>query len=193
MCEMSVAELRERIELNKAKLAQEVEFKRDTNLAKKEREANNLMEDSDKIAQARIKRKQVADDKRNQSARDAEIREQAKFHAREKGLREAYDNISSKKRIKAEEDARLAKELKEIKLQRQYMNANAAMVEYKQWEGLEKGKERMVRDGQNLKLLDQCGSNEIKVSDQLVRATNNKNEVMGKINYDRGFADRLNT
>lgn len=65
MCEMSVAELRERIELNKAKLAQEVEFKRDTNLAKKEREANNLMEDSDKIAQARIKRKQVADDKRN--------------------------------------------------------------------------------------------------------------------------------
>jgi hypothetical protein len=45
------------------------------------------------------------------------------------------------------------------------MNANAAMVEYKQWEGLEKGKERMVRDGQNLKLLEQCGSNEIKVSD----------------------------
>jgi hypothetical protein len=27
------------------------------------------------------------------------------------------------------------------------MNANAAMVEYKQWEGLEKGKERMIRDG----------------------------------------------
>ena len=39
MCEMSIAELRERIELNKAKLAQEIEFKRDTNLAKKERDA----------------------------------------------------------------------------------------------------------------------------------------------------------
>lgn len=65
MCEMSVAELRERIELNKAKLAQEVEFKRDTNLAKKEREAKNLIEDSTKIEQARIKRKQEADDKRN--------------------------------------------------------------------------------------------------------------------------------
>lgn len=34
------------------------------------------------------------------------------------------------------------------------MNANAAMVEYKQWEGLEKGKERMVRDGQNFKLIE---------------------------------------
>jgi DNA-binding XRE family transcriptional regulator len=46
---MSIAELRERIELNKAKLAQEIEFKRDTNLAKKERDAQNLIEDSVKI------------------------------------------------------------------------------------------------------------------------------------------------
>ena len=57
MCEMSVAELRERIELNKAKLAQELEFKRDTNLAKKEREAATLIEDSAKIEDARKKRK----------------------------------------------------------------------------------------------------------------------------------------
>lgn len=39
MIEMSVAELRERLELNKQKQQQEIEFKRDTNLAKKEREA----------------------------------------------------------------------------------------------------------------------------------------------------------
>ena len=71
------------------------------------------------------------------------------------------------------------------------MNANAAMVEYKQWEGLEAGKERMVRDGQNLKLIEQCGANEIKVTDALVRATNAKNDVYDKINYDRDFADRL--
>jgi len=44
------------------------------------------------------------------------IREEARLAAREKGLKEAYDNISTKKRLKAEEDARLAKELKEIKL-----------------------------------------------------------------------------
>lgn len=69
-------------------------------------------------------------------------------------MKEAYEKISTKKRLKAEEDARLAKELKEIKLQRQYMNANAAMVEYKQWEGLEAGKERMIRNAQNVKLID---------------------------------------
>ena len=50
---------------------------------------------------------------------------------REEGVKGAYNKIATKKRLKAEEDARLAKELKEIKLNKQYMNANAAMVEYK--------------------------------------------------------------
>lgn len=84
---------------------------------------------------------------------------------RDKGLVEVYDKISTKKKIKREEEERLAKELKEIKLQRQYLNANAAMVEYKAWEELEGGKERAIRNNQNFKLLEQCGVNEIKVSD----------------------------
>ena len=58
---MSVAELRERLELNKMKLQQEVEFKRDQNLAKKEREALTLVEDASKIEEARKKRKLAAD------------------------------------------------------------------------------------------------------------------------------------
>ncbi len=61
MIEMSVAELRERLELNKMKLQQEVEFKRDQNLAKKEREALTLVEDASKIEEARKKRKLASD------------------------------------------------------------------------------------------------------------------------------------
>ena len=61
MIEMSVAELRERLELNKMKLQQEVEFKRDQNLAKKEREALTLVVDASKIEEARKKRKLAAD------------------------------------------------------------------------------------------------------------------------------------
>jgi len=66
MIECSVAELRERLELNKMKLAQEIEFKRDTNLARKEREALTLIEDAKKIEEARKKRKMLADQKREQ-------------------------------------------------------------------------------------------------------------------------------
>ena len=50
--------------------------------------------------------------------------------------------INKKKKDKKDEDDRLAKELKEIRLQRQYMNANAAMVEEKAWKELEAGAER---------------------------------------------------
>jgi len=106
-------------------------------------------------------------------------------------LKEAYGKISYKKKEKKEEEERLAKELKEIKLQRQYLNANAAMVEYKAWQELEKGKEREIRDKQNFKLLDQCGANEIMVSDQLVRATNAKTVVVEKLTYDKGYGERL--
>lgn len=57
LVEMSVAELRERLELNRLKAEQEIEFKRDTNLARKEREALELVEDASKIEDARKKRR----------------------------------------------------------------------------------------------------------------------------------------
>jgi len=42
-------------------------------------------------------------------------------------------------------------------------------------------------------LLEQCGLNEIKVSDELVRAANAKNEVLDKLEYDKGYQERLGT
>lgn len=54
--------------------------------------------------------------RREQQQNDLALREAARVKAREEGLKEAYKNISDKKHSKAVEDARLAKELKEIKL-----------------------------------------------------------------------------
>ena len=54
--------------------------------------------------------------------------ERKRQEIREKGLMEAYAKINKKKADKKAEDERLAKELKEIRLQRQYMNAKVAMV-----------------------------------------------------------------
>lgn len=74
--------------------------------------------------------------------------------AREKGLLEVHGKIETKKKEKREEEARLAQELKEIRLQRQYLNANAAMVEEQAWKQLEAGKERQIRNNQNDALID---------------------------------------
>lgn len=52
---------------------------------------------------------------------------------REKSLLEVHSKISDKKHAKKMEEERLAKELKEIQLKRQYMNANAAIVEENAW------------------------------------------------------------
>ena len=152
--EMSIAELRERIEFNKRKLEQETEQKRQENLAKKDAAAEELLETASKIQDARVKRKADNDSKREQKLKAATELEQKKKEIREKGLIEAYEKINKKKKDKQEEDARLAKELKEIRLQRQYMNANAAMVEEKAWKELEAGAERQIRNGQNNRLIE---------------------------------------
>ena len=50
--------------------------------------------------------------------------------------------IDEKHKIKQKEQDKLAKELREIKLKRQYLNANKDMMEAKAWQELEKGAER---------------------------------------------------
>ena len=67
------------------------------------------------------------------------------------------------------------------------------MVEEKAWKELEAGKERQIRGNQNDRLIDQSKSNEIMVKDQRVRADNAKSTVVEKLEYDKGYSDRLNT
>ena len=193
MEEMSVAELRERLEFNKRQREQEVAFKRETNLTRKEQEAQQLIEESKKIEEARIRRKQQNDQRRSSKNAAAEALAAKTKAAREKGLLEVHGKINQKKKEKADEEARLAQELKEIRLQRQYLNANAAMVEEKAYKELERGKERQIRNNQNDRLIEQSKGNEIMVKDQTVRADNAKATVMKKLEYDAGYTDRLNT
>ena len=163
--EMSIAELRERIEFNRRKLEQDTEKKRQDNLTRKDKEAEELKETQAKIEEARNKRRQENDAKRKAKNDAAAALEEKRRQMREQGLIEAYEKIKKKKQDKQEADERLAKELKEIRLQRQYMNANAAMVEDKAWKELEAGAERQIRNKQNEKLIDQCKLNGITVKD----------------------------
>ena len=108
MEEMSVAELRERLEFNKREREQELQFKRETNLTRKEQEAAKLMEESKAIEAARQKRKQQNDDRRMHKNDAKEALAAKTKAAREKGLLEAHSNINKKKKEKADEEARLA-------------------------------------------------------------------------------------
>jgi hypothetical protein len=59
------------------------------------------------------------------------------------------------------------------------------MVEEKAWKELESGAERKIRNNQNQRLIDQCKTNEVKVKDETIRATNAKTEVLDKLEIDR--------
>jgi hypothetical protein len=65
------------------------------------------------------------------------------------------------------------------------------MVEEMRYKELEAGAERKVRNSQNEKLIDQCKLGSIKVKDETVRATNARASVMEKLEYDKGYTDRL--
>ena len=123
-------------------------------MTKKEEEAKRLMDEAAKIEEARRRRKAQNDARRLKKDNDAASLAAKTQAAKEKGLLEVHGKIEKKKKEKAEEEARLAQELKEIRLQRQYLNANAAMVEEQAWRQLEAGKERQIRNNQNERLID---------------------------------------
>lgn len=64
--EMSIAELRERIEFNRRQLEQDTEKKRQQNIAKKDKEIEELMSTAEKIQNARNKRKEDNDRRREE-------------------------------------------------------------------------------------------------------------------------------
>ena len=94
MEEMSVAELRERLEFNKRQREQDLQFKRETNLTRKEQEAQKLIEESKKIEEARLRRKNQNDARRSSKNAAAEALAAKTKAAREKGLLEVHGKIN---------------------------------------------------------------------------------------------------
>lgn len=70
--EMSIAELRERLEFNRRQQEQDTELKRQKNLERKDKEAEDLMSTASKIEEARQKRKEENDRRREEKKRAAE-------------------------------------------------------------------------------------------------------------------------
>merc|ERR1712025_1209315 len=95
---------------------------------------------------------------------------------REQCVIEASEKIKKKKNQKREEEARLRRELKEISIKRQFLQANAEMMEIKAHGEQQKGLEREAKDRQNNLLLEQKKKNEVKSKEQTIRRENKQKE-----------------
>ena len=100
LVEMSIAELRERLEYEKLRRQAEAEDKRNEINTEKTKKSDMLTNQSEDIIKARneLKDKKERERKEKQARKEAE--EAKKKEARDKGLLEAYDKISEKKRLK---------------------------------------------------------------------------------------------
>ena len=179
--EMSLAELRERLEALKKEKTEEEDRVRQENIKKKENYTKMIMDKSEKIAVAREKKakenEKIREDKKHKE--DDEKRKQREI--KEKGLCEVQEKIAEKKKEKRKEEERLAKELKEIRLQRQYLNENKAKIEEKAWKRLEMGAERKTRVTQNQKLVEQYAAETVKLQETKLKAKAAKDAVMTKV------------
>jgi len=75
----------------------------------------------------------------------------------------------------------------EIKLKRQYLNADKAVLEAQAWKSLEDGAEREMKMRQNTKLMDQEGIESIKWKERKILAQRATTEIETKLDQFREF------
>ena len=122
--EMSLAQLRERLDQVKLERKEEEELRRVENNKKKDGKEMDLKMKVAEIKMVREEKARIQAEKRQQKLQEEEEERKFKQALREKSLLEVHGKITKKKDDKQAELERIAKELREIKLKRQYLNAD---------------------------------------------------------------------
>ncbi len=162
--EMSFAELKERLDDLKLKKELEIQMKKESNTKQKDEYSKKIDEMKNKIIENRLaKEQQFSEKKAMEKQKQAEQMEKERLLS-EKQRAEAMKKIEKKHKQKQKEQDALAKELREIKLKRQYLNANKEIMEAKAWKELDNGAERVAASNQNKKLTNQYQAEKVKVN-----------------------------
>ena len=125
--EMSLAQLRERWDQLKQEREEETEKKRVENMRNQEDKNIEIKAKLAGIQALRQEKAEIQKEKRLQKLQAQEEERKRKEAIREKSLLEVHGKITKKKDDKQNELQRIAKELREIKLKRQYLNADKVL------------------------------------------------------------------
>ena len=167
--EMSLVELRERLALQKRMLADEIKSKKEENKLRMQERADEIVNKAQIIQENRDRLRNQKEIERKMK-RDAKIAEKERLRlAREKSLFEVKQKIENKKQKLKKEDEIFQKKIREIKLQRQFLQLGRDAVEFKQFKQIEDGMERKINDRQNQDLIDQLAWEKVKWGDVKIR------------------------
>ena len=177
--EMSLVELRERLALQKRMHLDEIKSKKEENKLRMQERADELVNKAQIIQENRDRLRNMKEVERK-ARKDAIIAEKERLKAqREKSLFEVKQKIENKKQKLKKEDEIFQKKIREIKLQRQFLQLGRDAVEFKQFKQIEDGVERKINDRQNQDLIDQLALEKIKWVDVKIRHNDAK-----KLNKD---------
>jgi hypothetical protein len=185
--EMSFAELRERLSMIKAKVEREREAKRLEIIAAKNLADKDLLEKAGVCAKIREQAKVEAQERHKKAKQRAAEEERQKQIVRERCVLQAQEKIASKKKQRLDEEKRLQRELKEISTKRQFLQANAEMVEMKAYEEQQKGLEREARVRQQVAVRDQVLRDDIGRTELKIRRANRVKDMELHKKVQKGF------
>merc|ERR1719301_407949 len=116
--------------------------------------------------------------RRDKILKQKEEEEKGRQAVREKSVLAAQEKIAAKKRERRQEEQRLRREEKEISVKRQFLAANAEMVEIKAYEEQQKGLEREAKTRQEVQIAVEQRNREIARLEEKIRKINRKEELL---------------
>lgn len=189
--EMNLVELKEQLSQKKKEFKIQEENKRKEILAEKEQKNNKLRSMMDIILEARSERIQKNTKERREKKNKAEARKEREAAISKTQVIEITKKIEDKKARMKEEDEELQKLAKEIRLKKQYMNANQDKVEEQAWKNLESGQEREIKHRQNYKMEEQYKTAKIKLQERELMAEGFKNDFKTTLDRQREYNIRV--
>jgi hypothetical protein len=175
--EMSLAELRERLSMEKARRERQIEVKRLNIIEEKNLKVKDIAGKADQCARIREMAREESEVRREKMVRQREEEEKGRQAVREKSVLAAQEKIASKKRERRAEELRLRREEKEISVKRQFLHANAEMVEIKAYEEQQKGLDREAKTRQEVQIAAEQRNREIMRLEEKIRKINRKEEL----------------
>lgn len=193
--EMSLAELKERLDNLKVQKENEILTKKNENIKKKEEYKCMIEDKKTKILDNRSTKEQQYSEKKAKEKQEKAEKQEKEKQLSELQRAEAMKKIEKKHKQKQKEQDALSKELREIKLKRQYLNANKEIMEAKAWKELDNGAERVAANSQNKKLITQHQAEKVKLTDTNLKAKSAKVAVEKKVNqiktYEKEYQRRI--
>merc|ERR1719420_2133903 len=175
--EMSLAELRERLSMERARREREVEVKRLNIIEEKNVKVKDIAGKADQCSRNREMAREESEIRREKMLKQREEEERGRQAVREKSVLAAQEKIAAKKRERRQEELRLRREEKEISVKRQFLHANAEMVEIKAYEEQQKGLDREAKSRQEVQIAVEQRNREIARLEEKIRRKNRKEEL----------------